>query len=209
MKSKFLSAALLHTFFYTVVIITCIVFPLSVNSFAQEMPGVNSKKWTGKYDQYFKKYSKRFFGVGFDWKWFKAQAIAESSLRDNVKSWAGAKGIMQIVPRTFEEIQKKNPSFTNISDPRWNIAAGIYYDRQQFMRWKDITNDQERLRFMFASYNAGRRTILNAQKVSINEGFSGIAWQEIEAIADKVPRWRSTETIGYIFKIHVLMDVKK
>ena len=30
-----------------------------------------------KYDQYFSKYSKRYFGPGFDWHLFKAQAIAE------------------------------------------------------------------------------------------------------------------------------------
>ena len=30
-----------------------------------------------RYDQTFRKYSKRYFGVGYDWRVFKAQAMAE------------------------------------------------------------------------------------------------------------------------------------
>lgn len=183
-----------------------IVIVFSSIAFAQDLPLVDSKAWTTKYDKHFRKYSKRFFGVGFDWKWFKAQAIAESSLKDDAKSWAGAKGIMQIVPRTFTEIKEQNPSFADINEPRWNIAAGIYYDNRQYRRWNDISTSDDRLSFMFASYNAGRRTILNAQKVSKQEGYQGDAWNHIEAVAVKVPRWRHDETLGYIKKIFKLMN---
>ena len=57
------------------------------------------------YDMHFSKYSKRYFGVGFDWRYFKAQAVAESNLREDARSWAGAEGLMQIMPRTFQEIR--------------------------------------------------------------------------------------------------------
>lgn len=187
------------------IILLCVFsVPLTAQK-SDNFPGIDSKTWTTKYDSYFRKYSKRFFGVGFDWKWFKAQAIAESNLRDNAESWVGAKGIMQIVPRTFEEIQSKNPTFTDIDEPRWNIAAGIYYDHQQYRRWKDISDHNDKLSFMFASYNAGRGTILRAQRVSKSEGFPGNNWNHIEAIAPKVPRWRHTETLGYITKIFNIM----
>ena len=43
------------------------------------------KRFTS-YDRYFTKYSKRFFGVGFDWHYFKAQAVAESNLRQDAQS---------------------------------------------------------------------------------------------------------------------------
>jgi len=187
----------------------CMIIVFSFTAFAQDLPAIDSKSWTNKYDEHFRKYSKRFFGVGFDWKWFKAQAIAESSLRDDVKSWVGAKGIMQIIPRTFTEIQEKNPSFININEPRWNIAAGIYYDNQQYLRWRDISASDDRLSFMFASYNAGRGTILSAQKVSKQEGYPGNSWIHIEAVAPKVPRWRHDETLGYIKKIFILMNKKE
>ena len=50
-----------------------------------------------KYDKYFSKYSKRYFGPNFDWFYFKAQAIAESRLKANAKSRVGALGVMQII----------------------------------------------------------------------------------------------------------------
>lgn len=171
---------------------------------AQEFPKVESKYWTSKYDSYFRKYSKRFFGVGFDWKWFKAQAIAESGLKEDAKSWVNAKGLMQIIPRTFEEIKKKNPSFIDINEPRWNIAAGVYYDHQQYRRWKNLSFEH-RMRFTFASYNAGYSTIQRAQNVSKSEGFSGDAWEHIESVAQKVSRWRYKETLGYVGKITNIM----
>ena len=89
---------------------TALLGSLSAEVHAQEdFPKVTSGKWTPKYDQYFRKYTKRFFGAGFDWKWFKAQAIAESNLRQDAKSWVNAKGIMQIMPRTFHEIKRRTP----------------------------------------------------------------------------------------------------
>ena len=47
-----------------------------------------------KYDRDFSKYSKRFFGPGFDWRYFKAQAEAESRLKVTATSGAGAVGIV-------------------------------------------------------------------------------------------------------------------
>jgi len=90
-----------------------------------------------KYDVYFKKYTKHFFGPGFDWRYFKSQAVAESNLSSDAKSHGGAKGIMQIMPKTFEEIKYKNASIKgSFLQPKWNIAAGIYYDRAIWKLWK-------------------------------------------------------------------------
>ncbi|MFC1729029.1 transglycosylase SLT domain-containing protein [candidate division KSB1 bacterium] len=207
MKSESFTKHLLQAGFLVFFTVCVLIFFCSEGA-AQVIPHIDSGKWSDKYDVHFAKYSKRFFGPGFDWKWFKSQAAAESGLRSNAESWAGAKGIMQIVPGTFAEIQEKNPTFTNIGEPRWNIAAGIYYNRQQYRRWSDISAVDERRKFMFASYNAGRGTILNAQRVSMQEGFQGVSWREIETIAPKVPRWRHEETLNYIRRIHTLMNVK-
>ena len=171
----------------------------------EETPHVDSRHWTRKYDRYFRKYSKRFFGAGFDWRWFKAQAIAESGLDEDAQSWVNAKGIMQIMPRTFEEIREKNPEFKKVTSPRWNIAAGIYYDRQQYRKWKAVPL-ADRLKFTFASYNAGYGTIRRARRVSLKEGLKGDSWDDVEAVAPKVPRWRHRETLNYIEKITGVME---
>ncbi len=172
---------------------------------AAEMPEVTDRQWTKKYDQYFRKYSKRFFGPALDWHWFKAQGIAESGLRGNATSWVNAKGIMQLMPRTFAELKKKKPELQNVLEPRWNIAAGIYYDSTMFMKWKEDRPFLDRMRFMFGSYNAGFRTILRAQKLSRKHGFNGTDWESIKSVAPNVSKWREKETLGYVRKIEVLM----
>ena len=126
---------------------------------------VEHRRWTTHYDHHFRKYSKRFFGPGFDWRWFKAQGIAESSLREDAVSWVGAKGIMQIMPATLQEIAEKSSlPVLDSSDPGLNIAAGVFYDRNLYERWDDIPRTRERLAFTFASYNGGRSRILRAQE---------------------------------------------
>ena len=88
-----------------------------------------------RYDDTFRKYSKRYFGIGFDWRLFKAQGMAESNLDSAATSWVGARGIMQLMPATFQEITSRNPEMSRIDDPEWNIAAGIFYDRQLWKLW--------------------------------------------------------------------------
>lgn len=155
---------------------------------------VHSGKWTDKYDRHFKKYSKRYFGPLFNWHWFKAQAIAESALNKDAKSHVGALGIMQIMPGTFKDITKKNPHFSRIESPKWNIAAGIYYNRTLYRKFKK-TAAQDKLYMTFASYNAGYGRILNASKRTGSEEKN---WDEIKHFLPK-------ETRGYVIRIRKLM----
>jgi membrane-bound lytic murein transglycosylase F len=155
---------------------------------------VHSDKWTDKYDRHFKKYSKRYFGPLFDWHWFKAQAIAESGLSHDAKSQVGALGLMQIMPSTFEDISKKNPHFTELKTPKWNIAAGIYYDRTLYRKFKK-TAAQDKLYMTFASYNAGYGRMLNALK----------RVEKKETDWEKVKGYLPKETRGYVDRIKRLM----
>ena len=100
------------------VVSTGLVFFFATLLIASEIPKVSDRHWTRKYDPYFRKYSKRFFGPAIDWHWFKAQGIAESGLRENAKSWVNAKGIMQIMPNTFTELKKKNAQLKDVMIPR-------------------------------------------------------------------------------------------
>ena len=159
-------------------------------------PPVEHRVWTDRYDPLFRKYSKRFFGPGFDWRWFKAQGIAESGLREDAESWVGAKGIMQIMPATLREIADKSdlPVLDN-NDPGANIAAGIFYDRSLYERWDDIPKPRERLAFTFASYNGGRSRILRAQEAC---GADCVRWARVTGHAPE-------ETQGYVARILTLM----
>lgn len=162
-----------------------------------------------RYDDTFRKYSKRYFGVGFDWRVFKAQGMAESNLDSSATSWVGARGIMQLMPATFREISSKNPEMTRIDDPEWNIAAGIYYDRLLWRLWASDSIDTHRREFMFASYNAGRGTILTARAMARRDSLDDRTWPSIERVAPKVRRWRYAETLGYVRKIDSLHSKMK
>jgi membrane-bound lytic murein transglycosylase F len=163
--------------------------------------GAQMRRPVDRYDEDFRKYSKRLFGPAFDWRWFKAQGMAESNLDSTARSYVGARGLMQLMPDTFREIASKNPELERIDDPAMNIAAGIAYDRRLWLQWESDSIDADRARFMFASYNAGRGTVRNAQKLARAQSLDARLWPNIETIAPKVPRWRHAETIGYVRKI--------
>ncbi|HLG18391.1 MAG TPA: hypothetical protein VI895_01080 [Bdellovibrionota bacterium] len=88
-----------------------------------------------------------------------------------------------------------------INDPTWNIAAGIFYDRQLWNSWRDHDSIPDRLSFMFGSYNAGRNTILKAKETARQENLDDRVWPSIVVVAPKVPRWRHRQTLEYVRKI--------
>ena len=161
-----------------------------------------------RYDRYFSKYSKRFFGPGFDWRYFKAQAIAESGLDPEARSPVGAVGLMQVMPRTFEDIRRRNPAITGrLEQPRWNIAAAVWYDRHHFVLWRAERPFEDRLKFMFASYNAGRGNVIRAQRLALADGLDGRLWSSIERQLPAVTGRHSRETLGYVKRIFEVKPV--
>ncbi len=148
------------------------------------------------------KYTKRYFGIGTDWRLFKAQGMAESDLTPTARSRVGARGIMQLMPSTYGLIQSALPRFGAIDNPEWNIAAGILHDRDLWTLFKrDVPTDEERWRFMFAGYNAGEGTIIRARRTAKAAQLDDRAWPSIERVAPTVERWRYLETLEYVRKI--------
>lgn len=174
---------------------------LPMLAYAGVTKNVKHKHWTNDYDKLFRKYTKHYFGPHVDWHWFRAQGIAESGLKADAKSPVGARGIMQIMPSTYEEIRKKVPFLADIGEPRWNIAAGIYYDRQLYRKWKGKRElqTQDRLAFAFGSYNAGYGNVLKAYKRARNKHGEVKQWRDVAPFAPK-------ETRAYVKRIHKLME---
>lgn len=174
--------------------VLCIAMPVSAASAQRRSPA-------DRFDDVFRKYAKRYFGVAFDWRIFKAQGMAESNLRPDAQSPVGARGIMQLMPSTFAEIRTKNPEIEKLDDPEWNIAAGIYYDRVLWQAWERDSIEGHRREFMFGSYNAGRGTIRKAQLAARADRLDYRVWPSIERVAPKVSRWRYRETLEYVQRI--------
>lgn len=160
-----------------------------------------------EFDHHFSKYGKRQFGAAFDWRYFKAQAVAESGLRPGARSPAGAAGIMQIMPATYAEIRRRNPAVKGpVDDPRWNIAAGIWYDRQHYRAWTAERSFDDRLRFMFGSYNAGRGSILRAQQAAEAAGLDGAAWESVARELPRITGRHAAETLAYVGRIFTIKE---
>lgn len=161
-----------------------------------------------RYDNYFSKYTKRNFGPAFNWHHFKAQAIAESRLKKNAKSHVGAIGLMQIMPATYEEIIKRHRYIKGSSNsPKWNIAAGISYNRSIWNLFKADRPFQDRLNFTFGAYNAGKGNIIKAQKHAKRSGINPDLWSSIEQTLPKVTGKHSKETLGYVTKIKSIKQI--
>lgn len=173
----------------------------STSALARAAASRQATRRAERFDPIFSKYSKRYFGVGFDWRRFKAQAMAESNLDTAATSWVGARGLMQLMPSTYAMIRSVRSEFGSIDDPEWNIAAGIMHNRYLWKAWPAIEPDAERLRFMFGSYNAGEGPINRAHAAAKAQQLEAARWASIEQVAPGIPRWRYRETLGYVRKI--------
>ena len=157
-----------------------------------------------RFDDTFRKYTKRFFGPAYDWRHFKAQGLAESNLRPDARSYVGARGVMQLMPGTYAELRKKNGELRDVNEVESNIAAGIMYDRKLWLSWDSISDHDEHRHFMFASYNAGPGNIRRASRAARAAQLDPFEWGSIVRVAPQIRGWRSRETIGYVHKIGLL-----
>lgn len=154
---------------------------------------------SNKYNHLFQRFSLEFFGPDFDWQWFKFQAIAESTLNPAAVSPAGAVGLMQLMPGTSAEMAIKLNIPDCPLDPEFNIRAGICYDRSCYNIWKQESGI-ERLRFMFASYNAGAGNIIKAQRLATFKN----KWAAVSAQLPKITGRHAEETINYVRRIETM-----
>jgi membrane-bound lytic murein transglycosylase F len=162
-----------------------------------ELP-VDDPKWHRDHDVQLRKHAKHYFSVATDWRWFRAQGIVESGLRRHATSNRGAVGVMQIIPSTFQEIWQEHWLLPGITEPRWNVAAGIAYDHYLFQRWRHRVPAAQRFEFTLASYNAGFNGVNRARESARAAGGDANDWSDV---AHHVPQ----ESRNYVTKIKTLM----
>ena len=111
------------------------------------------------YDDLFKKYARLF---GLPWKLIKSQAWQESRFNPNALSPSGARGLLQLMPKTDLTIDGHIDAF----DVEGNLKDGVQYDREQYDHLKEIPDICERLKFSLASYNGGRAYCNKAMEIA-------------------------------------------
>jgi membrane-bound lytic murein transglycosylase F len=126
-----------------------------------------------RYDDLIKKGAEK---LGWDWRLLAAIIYQESKFISNDESWAGARGLMQLMPETAKRFGATNPD-----DPRQSIKAGVNYLRHLDKYWaKNIFDPDERLKFVLASYNAGLSHIIDARELAKKYNKSTVVWNEVE-----------------------------
>lgn len=115
-----------------------------------------------RYKPIIKKYAKRY---GFDWRLIAAQIVKESGFREKARSHVGARGLMQLMPRTAKEISRELDISFIMKNPRENITAGIYHLSKQYQYFPDAQKN-ERIKFALASYNCGAGRVFDAQRLA-------------------------------------------
>lgn len=109
--------------------------------------------------------------LGWDWRLLASQAFQESRFRIRARSWAGARGLMQVMPRTARSF-----GISNLNDPEQNLQAGIAYLKYLNDFWKHVPDENQKVKFMLASYNAGPYHVKDAQRLAAKLGKDSLTW---------------------------------
>ncbi len=98
---------------------------------------------------------------GFDWRLIVAQMYQESRFNPKARSWAGAVGLMQVMPRTGKEL-----GAGDIEDPRVSVDTGLRYLKWVWERFPNRLDHDEHVWFTLASYNAGHGYVRGTEPVA-------------------------------------------
>ncbi len=114
--------------------------------------------------------------LGWDWRLLAAVVYQESKFDPQGESWAGARGLMQLMPETANRFGVSDPN-----DPRQSLRGGVRFLKHLNDYWeRDILEEDERLKFILASYNAGLTHIIDARKLAIKYGEDATSWNVVE-----------------------------
>lgn len=126
-----------------------------------------------RYDGLFQKYSRT---IGWDWRLMAAQCYQESTFDPMAESWAGAKGLMQIMPSTADEVGLARE---DMYVPEKNIEAATKYMKKLEGRFSDIQEKNERQDFVLAAYNGGYLHIRDAMALAERDGKNPHRWDDV------------------------------
>jgi membrane-bound lytic murein transglycosylase F len=120
------------------------------------------------YDDMVRQYAQEY---NFDWRLVVAQMYQESRFDPQAKSWAGARGLMQVMPRTAREL-----GIHNLRDPKQGLEAGVKYLDWVRERFEPELPVKDRMWFTLAAYNAGVGHVRDARALARRQGWEPTRW---------------------------------
>ena len=143
--------------------------------------------------------------AGVDWLLVTAMIAQESEFNPQSKSWAGAVGLMQIIPR-FSEIP-----YEQLYDPEINIHEGVRIINEHLNHYSYLDHENQ-WAFALATYNAGMGHVADARRLAIDQNKNPNEWENVaDALLKLMQRRyyqdarhgfaRGIETVQYVEEI--------
>lgn len=163
------------------------------------------------FDHLFKQYAADY---DWDWKLLASQAYVESKFDSTAVSWAGARGLMQIMPRTAKGYGQTAKSVMK-NDIAIETALKLLRDLDKQLSTK-VPDEKERKKFVIAAYNSGLAHVYDAINLAKKYGLNPQKWDNNVAKAilwksnpkyykDPVVKYgysRGRETFDYVNRVY-------
>ena len=160
------------------------------------------------FDDLFRRYAPE---IDWDWRLLASLAYTESNFDTTVVSWAGARGLMQLMPRTARAMGVPEG---REQDPEESIKAAVKYIGITTRSFSAVP-PEERTQFVLAAYNAGLGHVIDAMALTEKYGKNKYVWRDNveryillksseEYYSDPVCRYgyfRGTETYNFVREI--------
>ena len=143
---------------------------------------------------------------GFDWRLIVAQMYQESGFDPDRVSFAGARGLLQVLPSTAEEVGV-DPD--RLREPEVGILAGVQYLSWTRARFPNLPVG-EQLWFALGAYNAGPGHVRDGRRLASRLGLDDSLWfGNVETAMLKLaePEYASTAAHGYVRGTEVVQYV--
>ena len=114
--------------------------------------------------------------IGWDWRLLAAQTYQESRFKPRARSWAGAMGLLQLMPGTAREVGVSDPY-----NPEQNVRGAVrYLQWLEDSYWNEaIPDSTERVKFILASYNTGAGHVMDARRLTKKHGGDDTVWADV------------------------------
>jgi membrane-bound lytic murein transglycosylase F len=165
----------------------------------------------GKISRYDKSIQETATEYGWDWRLIASVIYHESRFNADAESWAGAYGLMQVMPSTARSL-----GVENFEKPGQNLQAGV-----RLLDWLDeqlsesVPDSTERIKFVLAAYNVGLGHVKDAQRLARKYNKNSQVWEDNvdfylrnksaeKYYKDPVVRWgycRGEEVYRYVSKV--------
>lgn len=146
----------------------------SKNRYFSDIQAIIPKGSISPYDELFKQYAKQ---IDWDWRLLAALAFNESHFDANAVSSSGALGLMQMMPGTGAKYGLDSISIFQ-AEPA--IAAAVQYIKSLNLIYHAVEDQEERIKFVLASYNAGPAHVLDARALATKYGENPQIWHNAE-----------------------------